>query len=378
MKGTVLIVMSSNYQMLFSYLLSKVLRNHTIHYFLMDTKNEQINDDSRRLFSSNPPVFFEALKKDWRSLLFRNRKILKSIEKTIHELQPDHIILYKDNDHCHVKIIETAATMGSSVTMIQEGLGVYAGKSTKKLPSLSMKLLECIGYPKIWNLSQGYHPLLTTLAVGEPELLPADKKIEKCVIPIPKYPPEEWLEEIVQYLSIDRGSRLRNVALYLGQPLVKLGLADEELEKKTLQELFQLLDAKGYDILVKAHPFEPDEKYDRLSVPVTKVENSIPAELLPSLYKIRAVLTPYSSAGYNLHTWYGIPTIYLHKLLLKEPLSIANMLVGKAVTSSSECGQLMDEVNKNMTDERNVTVDSTREFKSFLDQILQPGRRGEH
>lgn len=375
MNEKVLFVVSSNFQMMFAYIISHYI-NEEVQYMILDSQNPDVNDIAKRATGNNKSWSLPGLKKTWKGILFDNKKLLKLVSNIVRTESPTTVILFKDNDFLTCQVIETASKLGSKIILVQEGVGIYDYPERNMKKWLQTKLLSLIGYPWIYDYTQGLHPKVNKIAAADLEKLPAIKKRSKELIKIPHTGPPRYLlnayAKIIPECMIQSSYGHPACLLYIGQPLSRLGITKLEDEIVFLQNLLLIAKKNCLKLIVKPHPYEDLEKYDVFNKELTLLSNSIPAEMLPLYLSLSCIITPYSSAADNISSWFQTPILYVHNLLLKQKLNIDHKLKGYFVKDYDELNGLIKQYSKRMNSRAlHSETESELGYQQFATTLLR-------
>ncbi len=102
--------------------------------------------------------------------------------------------------------------------------------------------------------------------------------------------------------------------IFFGQPLSELGIAQFEDEIKVIHKIKLVLSRFDIDLIIKAHPIDKKDKYNSLGCNI--IPQNIPAEVICfSGFSLVGVFSFYSTAAINVGTSFGIPTIFVFRML---------------------------------------------------------------
>ena len=151
MNNTVLFVISSNFQLLFSYIIKSYIVNADSKFFILDSKNNEVNQMAEQIIPKNHFRSFVSLEKSVQGMLKSNKVILKNIENAVNEISPSLVIVFKDNDLINCKVIEAASKRSSKIVLIQEGINLYSPRQVSVSKKDTTKFYKIIGLSKaIW------------------------------------------------------------------------------------------------------------------------------------------------------------------------------------------------------------------------------------
>ncbi|TGB02735.1 polysialyltransferase family glycosyltransferase [Halobacillus salinus] len=361
-KEKVCFVVSSNYQIMISYFIQQYAEFDcgVISYSI----NEQVNGIAEAVFDDC--LVLPRLKKDWKSLMWRNRKVFQKAAEFVREKQPDKVIVFKDNDYINASIIEESVEIGSKVMMIQEGLGVYTHHRVNRWKKWIRRGLRLFGYPKLYSEQQAMNPNVEWIAINDQEQFPSYKKEGREIVDLPHaLPDHEHIQKLARQIGVSIPYRESSnpCLLFLGQPLSEINLVEEGEERTYLSKVFECIRASGYDLYIKPHPSEQRSKYESTHE-ATLLGESIPAELLPAFIPISMIVTSSSSAADNIALAHQIPALYLHHLTIKEPLDYEKKMNGSFINSYEA---LEERLVRHRSGQRTVKQQLTRQKSSFRD-----------
>lgn len=376
MNTKVLFVVSSNFQMMFAYFISHYI-NGEVQYLILDSENAEVNDIAIKAAGENKAWLLPGLKKTVKGMVFDNRELLKKLSDIVCTESPTTVILFKDNDFLTCQVIGSASRLGSKIILVQEGVGIYRYTEPNFKQWLRMKVPVLLGYPWVYNYTQGLHPKVKAIAATDLQKLPSMKKQSKELIQIPQTAPPHHLlraysslipDQVLQPLSEHPAS-----LLYIGQPLSKLGITKLEDEIAFLQTLLLFTKKNNIKLLVKPHPYEDLDKYDGFKSELTLLSNSVPAEIIPLFLSLICVITPYSSAADNMSTWFHTPVLYVHDLLLKRKLNIDHELKGFFVKDYNELNGLIKQYSAEIIHSLSLRAEKEREldYQQFVTDLLR-------
>ncbi|MGG3738052.1 glycosyltransferase family 52 [Aeribacillus pallidus] len=371
----VLFVVSSNFQMMFAYFLTHYIHGE-VQYLILDSQNSEVNDMAIKAAEKNKAWVIPGLKKTVKGIVFDNKKVFKKVADIVRNESPTTVILFKDNDFLTCQVIESASRIGSKITLVQEGVGIYRYPELYVKQWLTMKIPILLGYPRVYHGTQGLHPKVNAIAVTDPEKLPSIKKRSKQLIEIPQTaPPRHLLDtysEIIPEHMLQPLKGHPSSLLYIGQPLSKLGVIKLEEEIAFLQKLLLIAKKNRLKLLVKPHPFEDLDKYAVFKNELTLISNSLPAEMIPLFLSLTCVVTPYSSAAGNMSSWFHTPVIYVHDLLLKRKLNIDHELNGIFANNYTELNDLINQYSSEKINSLPLRVEKEKEmsYQQFVTTLL--------
>jgi Alpha-2,8-polysialyltransferase (POLYST) len=365
-------IVSSNYQLMMAYFIQLYLQQEC--FIISYSKNSHVSALAEKLFSTERSLVVPRLEKDFLSVFWGNKKILKQVSTFIKDQQPGKLIVFKDNDYVNAAGIEASVHLKTKVLMLQEGLGIYTKHRFNWKAYMIHSLLRLVGYPKIYSHVQAMHPEIKWIAVNDQQQFPEEKKKGRVILDLPsQLPPHDKLVELSQLigLQINDQSSSKKTVLFLGQPLSEIGLVEAETEKKYLKKVISIIDDLDMELYIKPHPSENKKKYLTLSEKVQLCPEFIPAELLPLFMQFHSVLTASSSAGDNMYLNYNLPVFYLHHLTIHRPLDYKEKMKGTFVYSYKELADLIH----NLTIHRDHKEEATGEelnriYVEFVMRIL--------
>lgn len=379
MKKKILFVVSSNYQLMISYIINYFLKSDYETILLCSSTNEYLNTVAKKI-GEEKFSRWKVVRKMNRiqniKTLMGNKSINSSVLNFLQKIAPDQIIIFKDNDSLNLSVINFGYKKKINITLIQEGIGIYEKPNIQIGKIFKAIVKKVFLYPPSYAFVQGCNSKVKSIAVTNPELLPEPKKRNKKIINMPKkLPPKIIMDELLSYFNIDESiftliNNGKTKVLYLGQPLVEVGLTTIERENTMLQDLNKLVNRLGLQFIIKMHPYEKKDKYFSLFNVDTKIiEGYIPAELLPYLFDPLCILTPISSAAENISLWYGIPSIYLSNLVINNPLKFDTVLNGKKIRDINDLYQKIFEI-KRLKKIRESDTDSYLSYKNFVSNLI--------
>ena len=205
--------------------------------------------------------------------------------------------------------------------------------------------------------------------------IPKNKIENKQLIEIPStLPPTYILDEFskaVNPLYIDELKKApAKSILYLGQPLSELGYITHDDEAAFLKKMIMYINEKGYNLIIKPHPFEKIAKYQCFDQDIILLNGAIPAEIIPMHTSLICVLTPYSSAADNMSVWYKIPVYYLHDLILDYEFDFTNDMHGHFVKNYHELESIVNQLQS----EKNQSINGSKVeflYQEFVKNIIE-------
>lgn len=115
---------------------------------------------------------------------------------------------------------------------------------------------------------------------------------------------------MVNKLSFDLDS---DCIVFFGQPLSELGLLDLGKELQTLNTINNVVCSMGLKLIVKAHPAEDKNKYNRLGFMV--IEGPVPAEVIfLNFFNVKAVISFYSTAALNISDILDVNAYFVYEI----------------------------------------------------------------
>lgn len=327
MKKRILFYADTSFQLLYSFIINELIFGDYSTFLIARAKNERINKMAMELKSfKNVWAFNRSKKSNYLIKILEEKKNIELIINILNTKKPDILFIFKDNDPICKSLIDIASKNGTKIILIQEGLALYGNikhKTRKKIKVIVKKIIQTILRYPIVNINQGEDPRISVMVASHMNSLSEKRKTNKEIIEFPNIqPPTFILEKFINETKLDFNNlkhiRLNKTLIYFGQPLSE----NEFDEKMFLDKLFKILSKSGYQIIVKPHPSENMDKYSICSYCTLYTENYIPAEILAFIVKPDLVLTPYSSVGLNISTWYPTTITYLYKLLIDLNLEI--------------------------------------------------------
>ena len=198
------------------------------------------------------------------------------------------------------RIIQAVKNKKDSIILVEEGLMTYSTNQyalSNKRNHLSDLVTGVKSVPLV-----SHNPAIDTIMCKHPEKLPEIKAAGRKVIKIGNmFQDHEWVSTMINLIDLKVPSLPDNCFVWLGQPLVEVGL-DEEDEVKRIDGILNLFDTEC-QFIVKPHPREKSDKYNKLedekNVQLLDMGDQfwVPAELIFQKLKPRIVLTAYSSAA---------------------------------------------------------------------------------
>jgi len=327
MNPTVLFVAVTPYQILISYVIASCIKHEKICDLVSSCAYDQANEIAKKL-----SVFKEVSTISKRRTPVKGGKLrsflgekdlIKKAKQIFEHYTPNTVVVFKDGSPLEATFIKCAHSKNANVTLIEEGLAIYS-KDIIDTESISYKskniIKKLLGYPPTFP-GQGNNPAVQIISAFHDEMLPADKKINRTVVPFPTVsPPTNILDSFVNDLSLSASCKpgpdgiKNNNIIYLGQPLSELGIVTAEKEYNFLKKLFYLINRQGFKLTVKPHPWDHRKKYSMFRVEVYE-GNHTPAEAIVHILKPDFILTPYSSAGHTSSAWFNARVMFLYPLL---------------------------------------------------------------
>ena len=202
MNNTVLFVISSNFQLLFSYIIKSFIKNADSKFIILDSKNKEVNRMAESMLSPDHSWSFNSLEKSVWGMLRKNKVILKNIQTAVKDTSPSLVIVFKDNDLLNCKVIETASKLGSKIVLIEEGNNLYSPRQATRIQKMEQTMIRLLGYPKLYGVTQGLHPKVDMIGGTDLKNLPENKKKNKQLIEIPStLPPTHILDEFSKVVN---------------------------------------------------------------------------------------------------------------------------------------------------------------------------------
>ena len=221
------------------------------------------------------------------------------IKKYLKEIQPSIIYVFADNNElCATFVSYGKKISDSSIILVEEGTTVYSSPFRIKADLHKFILRKILGIQNPRGYMIGWSKNIDKIVVSNKELIHAEylkdrKVIEWPKTKFPKFAADVFLKKIDLKSKIPEGG-----VLYLGQPIVEMGVFPIKLER----ELFLALNGiEKEKILVKLHPFEREDKYKsfhNLSY-FPKEFKFIPVEVLFDIIQPKMVISYFSGAGIN-------------------------------------------------------------------------------
>lgn len=383
MKKRILFYADTSFQLLYSFIINELIFGDYSTFLIARANNERINKMAIELKSfKNVWAFNRSKKSNYLTRILEEKKNIDLIVNILNTKKPDILIVFKDNDPICKSLIDIASKNGTKIILIQEGLALYGNikhKTRKKIKVLAKKIIQTMLRYPIININQGEDPRISVMVVSHMNSLSEKRKTNKEIIEFPNIqPPTFILEKFINETKLDFNNlkhiRLNKTLIYFGQPLSENEF-DKKNEKMFLDELFKILSTSGYQIIVKPHPSENMDKYSIYPYCTLYTENYIPAEILAFIVKPVLVLTPYSSVGLNISTWYPTTIIYLYKLLLDLNLEIEN----EVLLNNNNCHIIKDYDELSMLLTNDFSLDETQIpnmemaellYKDFVNKII--------
>lgn len=229
------------------------------------------------------------------------------------------LVCFSDQHYITNKLVNKFKTLENShVVIVEEGVATYVTNEVYDPPFST----------RAGNLLFGLHSQryvgenanIDTFIVKDPDRLPKEKVLDRKVIKQNNvFCDREWINELlekyVKKTNDFHGSK--PVLLWIGQPLEGNYLEESE-EEQIRVRIFERLAAK-YQLLVKTHPGERPDKYEGLKPEVSIVDfgefSWFPIEVLASMIKPQIIVTPMSSAAYNIYqTGFEGKILFCYKL----------------------------------------------------------------
>lgn len=238
-----------------------------------------------KVTEGNKFVFFYSI------LKHQNR-----IKKYLKDHKPDLIYVFADNNEFSATFVKYGKSICDSlVILVEEGTTVYNSPFRVKasLPKFLLRKILGIGNPRGYFI--GWSPNIDKVVVSNKKLAHPEYLQDRIVIEWPKTKFPSFAADI--FLKNIDVSVIKNRILYLGQPLVEMGVLPKEVEDK----LINLLDRNKEVVHIKQHPFEEDDKFimfKNLQYLPEELRN-IPVEVLFDILEPKSVISYFSGAGIN-------------------------------------------------------------------------------
>lgn len=376
LNNSVLFVVSTNFQLMFAYIINHHIKDDYRTFLICSSKNEEVNELAKELDEFDSVLILNRCQKSLKALFKDNKTILKDASDFVETIRPSMLMVFKDNDLLNCKVIDTAFKMGTKITLLQEGLGLYTSPSFSLKSKLKTMILELMGYPKIFNGSQGLHPYVTSIAATNIKELPSVKRVNKREVEIPIMAPPKYILE--NFIKANKYELIKNIKddqsrnlLFLGQPLSELGFITSSEEKTFLENIYNIMKNLGYRVIIKPHPSENLDKYKLGGEKLDIIRSNIPAELLPIYMNVAAVITPFSSAAENISLWYGLPVLYLRYLIINNESKMTYKRIGQYIYTYQEFESALNEYS-NVERKKCYSNEVIRsEYKKFIKDLIQ-------
>lgn len=223
----------------------------------------------------------------------------KRIKKYLKVTEPSHIYVFADNNElCAAFVNYGKKICNSSIILVEEGATVYSSPFRVKAGFHKFLFRKLLGINNPRGYLIGWSKNIDKLVVSNKELVHPGYRQDRTVLEWPKskfpgFAADIFLKNIDVEKKITKGG-----VLYLGQPIVEMGVipADMEIELLTL-----LNDIEAEKVFVKYHPFEKEDKHQahsRLHFFPDELK-FIPVEVLFDIIAPKLVVSYFSGAGIN-------------------------------------------------------------------------------
>lgn len=213
-----------------------------------------------------------------------------------------NVYVFNDFQPTTTKIIQKTKKNKNSIKLVEEGLMTY---STNQywLQIQHHKILNKILGIQVENTCRHNHAI-DTIMCRNPEKLPLIKTQGRKIVKINNlFLDKKWVNKMIDLLNIDFSFNYENTAIWLGQPLAKDSILNDDLQEiEFVKEIVQTFKGK-YHLVIKTHPRDLLIKYkdllkmEGISIIDLGDKNWIPAELIFQKIKPKLILTPFSSAA---------------------------------------------------------------------------------
>lgn len=260
--------------------------------------------------------FHKCLYGGWLFRLSKINRLLKTID-----IKNTILCLFSDQHIVSRRILTTFGQRAFDVVLIEEGMATYLirNKAIPKSKDMIINLFLGARYePYI-----GANKLIKTIFVKYPYMLPEEKKNNRVVVLQNNvFRDDMWnglFSDVLKRVNWDNNDQKKTV-LWLGQPIEMDGVPTD-IQLKLLKRINEMVGSE-YQILVKSHPREDDNKYITLTQETSIMQiqlgemNWIPIEVLAGIIKPDIVLTAYSTAANNiLELGLECKVIYCYQML---------------------------------------------------------------
>lgn len=242
------------------------------------------------------------------------------------------LFVFNDNEPITNKIIRTTKknSMDNIVSIIEEGIGIYAHTSRRSLSlkeKIRLMITTILGSPMQYK-AIGDNLLIDYAIVGNDILYKSlNKASTQRVLQQSKSTLYSNSEEFLKHYSGNKYNDIQVDCVYLGQPFDEYGNLIEE-EKNCIEKIISNI---GYSrkILIKPHPRDAEHKYDYFEKKFNNVillKNELaklPIECFINSFEINCVISFNSSAGVNIaNTFERIKCVFFIKTDFAEPLKL--------------------------------------------------------
>lgn len=215
------------------------------------------------------------------------------------------LFLFSDQHILSRKVLTSIGTCTKDNVLVEEGMATYLIR-TRKIPKTRDWLINLVLGAR-YEPYIGANPLIRTLFVKHPEILPYDKKRNRTIIRQNNVFQDNmiWNTYFGDILdNISPFSKNKKTILWLGQPIEMDGVSTAT-QIEWLKKVASII-PDNYQILIKVHPREKENKYadlsifDNVLVIQLKEYSWIPVEVLSTVIQPEIVLTAYSTAANNI------------------------------------------------------------------------------
>lgn len=250
--------------------------------------------------------------------LFKQSKLGKALSS---EYDSNILFVFSDQEYSTNKLIsEFKKLSNSTVILIEEGIATYVF-DTRRITGATKVLNLLLGIKT--QAYVGKNEDIDVLIVKKPEEMPTEKILGRKLIKQGNiFCDLEWLKKFRKELydiqiCFDINSNKPRV-LWIGQDL-SIYTKDKVNELDVIESVFEFLAGEN-QVIVKKHPNECEDRYKRFEkLGVLEVDFGpftwLPIEMLASYIVPDIIITPMSSAAYNIYQMgFMRKIIYCYKL----------------------------------------------------------------
>ena len=276
--------------------------------FTVGLNTRHFNTEGRYKIVSVPDLNNSKSRRIWQRLYWSGRLFAFSpLAKYFKHLSACHLFVFNDNEPVTNRLMRSAYKgYGNSISIIEEGIGIYEYTQLSN-ENLTVKQLFrrfitwILGSPMQYK-AVGENKMIRNAIVSDVELYKSlDKAEGKTVLFQDKRALYRYADNFLSRNNIKCDGYEQYEILYLGQPINENGgMSSDEAD----YILFLLKDIGK--VLIKPHPREPLDKYNKLAQKNSNIKilagdiALLPLECLLSVFNVKILISFNSSAGVNL------------------------------------------------------------------------------